>query len=66
MDGEIDLDLKQKKLEKKYKDILSYKELINKVDEFEERLRQIKKKTKEFDDDMKVFKDKEQKKVVEF
>ena len=59
-------DISQKRVEKKYKDILSYKELINKVDEFEERLKQIKEHTKNFDDDMKTFRDKEQKKVFEF
>lgn len=54
------------KLEKKYKDILSYKELITKVDAFEEKLRAIKEHSKTFDDEMKVYKEKEQKKVIEF
>ena len=59
-------NIKQKKMEKKYKDILSYKELINKVDEFEEKLRSIKEHVKAFDDEIKVLKDKDQKKVIEF
>jgi len=54
------------KLEKKYKDILSYKELITKVDAFEERLKAIKEHSKTFDDEMKIYKEKEQKKVIEF
>ena len=61
-----DLDIKQDKLEKKYKDILSYKELINKVDEFEQKLKNIKEHSKSFDDELKVLKDKDQKKVIEF
>lgn len=57
---------REKKLENKYKDILSYKELIHKVDEFEQRLRQIQQHSKAFDDEIKVLKDKDQKKVIEF
>jgi len=56
----------QDKLEKKYKDILSYKELIHKVDEFEQKLKSIREHSKSFDDEIKVLKDKEQKKVLEF
>ena len=56
----------QKRIEKKYKDILSYKNLIKKVDEFEQKLKAIKEHTKSFDDEIKVLKDKEQKKVIEF
>ena len=55
-----------KKLEKKYKDILSYKELINKVDAFEERLKAIKQSSQNVDDELKTLKSKEQKSVVEF
>ena len=61
-----DVDIKQKKLEKKYKDILSYKDLIHKVDEFEQKLKSIKEHSKAFDDEIKVLKDKDQKKVIEF
>ena len=59
-------DIKQKKLEKKYKDILGYKDLIKHVDEFEQKLKKIKEHTKSFDEDIKGLKDKEQKKVIEF
>lgn len=58
--------LKQKKIEKKYKDILSYKDLIKHVSDFDERLKQIKEHTKTFDDELKTFKDKDQKKVRDF
>lgn len=58
--------LKQKKLEKKYKDILSYKDLIKKVNDFDDRLRQIKERATAFDDELKTFKDKDQKKVRDF
>ena len=61
-----DVSVKDDKLEKKYKDILSYKELIHKVDEFEQRLKAVQAHSKSFDDELKVLKDKEQKKVIEF
>ena len=61
-----DVSIKDDKLEKKYKDILSYKELIHKVDEFEQRLKAVQEHSKSFDDELKVLKDKEQKKVIEF
>lgn len=60
------VEVRNKRLEKKYKDILSYKDLINKVDEFEEKLRKMKENSKSFDDEIKVLKDKDQKKVIEF
>ena len=62
--GEVNLS--QDKLEKKYKDILSYKDLIHKVDEFEEKLKAIKEHSKAFDDEIKTYKDKDQKRVIEF
>ena len=55
-----------KSIEKKYKDILSYKDLIKHVDEFEQKLKAIKQHTKAFDNEIKVLRDKDQKKVVEF
>ena len=54
------------KLEKKYKDILNYKDLIKQVSDFDERLEQMKVRVNSFDDELKVIKDKEQKKVRDF
>ena len=52
-----ELDIKQKKLEKKYKDILDYKDLINKVDEFEAKLRKIRESSKSFDEELKNYRE---------
>ena len=60
------MDSNQKRIEKKYKDIISYKDLIHKVDAFEEKLKQIKEHSKSFDEELKILKDKDQKKVFEF
>lgn len=58
--------LKQKKLERKYKDILSYKDLIRKVNDFDEKLKQVTKNSNAFDDELKSFRDKDQKKIRDF
>ena len=53
---------REKSLEKKYKDILSYKDLIKHVSDFDERLKIIKEHAKDFDQELKQHKDKDQKK----
>jgi hypothetical protein len=60
------LNIKQQKLEKKYKDVLSYKDMIKSVSDFDEKLRQIREHTRNFDDDLKMFRDKDQKKIRDF
>ena len=55
-----------KKLEKKYKDILEARDLIEDALDFDKKLANIKSHLKEFEDDLSPFKDKEQKKVREF
>lgn len=63
--GDID-NSNQKKLEKKYKDILSYKDLIKTVNDFDERLKKIRENTDSFEKELKPLKAKEQKQVREF
>lgn len=53
------IELKTKKLEKKYKHVLGYKELIKHVSEFDERLKAIKEDLKDFDEDLKMFRERD-------
>ena len=52
---------KGRKLEKKYKDIFSFKELLSDVKEFEEKLAKMKSGLKRFDSDLALEKEKQTK-----
>jgi len=64
--GEITLDKKEQKIEKKYKEAFSFKDLLSDVKEFEEKLAKMKTELKRFDTELIINKDKEQKKVRDF
>lgn len=57
---------KMKKLEKKYKDIFSSKDFIDKTSELDNKLKEIHKRLKLFDKDLDDYKEKEQKKIRDF
>lgn len=57
---------KMKKLEKKYKDIFSSKEFIDKTSELDKQLKEMHAKLKVFDKDLDNYKEKDQKKIRDF
>ena len=59
-------ELKKRKFEKKYKEILASRDLIEEALDFDKKLTKIKNHLKEFEKDLDPFKDKEQKKVRDF
>ena len=58
--------LKLKRLEEKYGDIISSKELIDKTNELDKVLVSVHEQLKQFDKDLDSYKTKEQKKIREF
>ncbi len=60
------LGVKKRNLEKKYKNVLAARDLIEEALDFDRKLISIKNHLKEFEKDLDPFKDKEQKKVREF
>jgi hypothetical protein len=56
----------KKALEKKFKDVLEARDLIEDALDFDKKLASIKSHLKEFEKDLDPFKDKEQKKVRDF
>ena len=59
-------ELKKRNLEKKYKDILAARDIIEDALDFDKKLASIKSHLKEFEKDLDPFKDKQQKKVRDF
>jgi len=57
---------KMKKLEKKYKDIFSSKDFIDRTSELDNLLKEMHEKLKVFDRDLDDYKEKEQKKIKDF
>ena len=57
---------KMKKLEKKYKDIFSSKDFIDKTSELDKQLKEMHEKLKVFDKDLDEHREKEQKKIRDF
>jgi hypothetical protein len=60
--GSID----KKTIEKKYKNILASRDLIEDALDFDKKLARIKDHLKEFEKDISPFKDKDQKKIRDF
>ena len=58
--------MKGSKLDKKYKDILSYKDMIDDAFDLDKRLAKIKESSARFDEELKLHRDKDQKKIREF
>ncbi len=57
---------KKRNLEKKFKDVLAARDLIEDALDFDKKLSIIKNHLKEFEKEMDPFRDKQQKKVREF
>ena len=58
--------LKKDYIEKKYKDILAARDLIEDALDFDKKLKNVMSHLKDFEKDLDPFKDKEQKKVRDF
>ena len=58
--------LKKEKLEKKYKEILAARDLIEDALDFDKKLKNVMNHLKDFEKDLDPFKDKEQKKIRNF
>ncbi|MBW2977742.1 cytochrome P450 [Candidatus Woesearchaeota archaeon] len=57
---------KMKKLEKKYKDVFSSKDFIDKTSELDKQLKEMQDRLKVFDKDLEEHREKEQKKIRDF
>jgi hypothetical protein len=53
-------------LQKKYKNVMSQKELRDKLDEFDSKLKEIRQHTIVFADELFTYKDKDQKRLRDF
>ena len=58
--------LKKAKLEKKYKEILASRDLIEDALDFDKKLKNVMSHLKDFEKELDPFKDKEQKKIRNF
>jgi len=59
-------EFKKRKLEKKYKDILAARDLIEDALDFDKKLKSVMSHLKDFEKELDPFKDKEQKKIRNF
>jgi len=59
-------ELKKRKIEKKYKEILAARDLIEDALDFDKKLKNVMSHLKDFEKDLDPFKDKEQKKIRNF